>query len=77
MYLGKIVESGGAHTICHEADAPLHHGAVLAALPSHPTSGGEEVVLPGEVPSRSPASGCTSTRAAARHAALRQGDAYA
>jgi oligopeptide/dipeptide ABC transporter ATP-binding protein len=59
MYLGKIVESGDAQTLAHEALHPYTRALFSAALPSHPDERREEVVLPGEVPSPlNPPSGC-------------------
>ncbi len=59
MYLGKIVESGDALTLAHEALHPYTRALFSAALPSHPDERREDVVLPGEVPSPlNPPSGC-------------------
>ena len=59
MYLGKVVESGDAQTLAHEALHPYTRALFSAALPSHPDERREEVVLPGEVPSPlNPPSGC-------------------
>jgi len=59
MYLGKIVESGEAQTLAHDARHPYTKALFSAALPSHPDERREEVVLPGEVPSPlNPPSGC-------------------
>jgi oligopeptide/dipeptide ABC transporter ATP-binding protein len=59
MYLGKIVESGDAQTLAHDALHPYTKALFSAALPSHPDERREEVVLPGEVPSPlNPPSGC-------------------
>ena len=59
MYLGKIVESGEAQTLAHNALHPYTKALFSAALPSHPDERREEVVLPGEVPSPlNPPSGC-------------------
>jgi oligopeptide/dipeptide ABC transporter ATP-binding protein len=59
MYLGKIVESGDAQTLAHQALHPYTRALFSAALPSHPDERREEVVVPGEVPSPlNPPSGC-------------------
>jgi oligopeptide/dipeptide ABC transporter ATP-binding protein len=59
MYLGKIVESGDARTLAHDARHPYTKALFSAALPSHPDERREEVVLAGEVPSPlNPPSGC-------------------
>jgi oligopeptide/dipeptide ABC transporter ATP-binding protein len=59
MYLGKIVESGEAQALAHEAMHPYTKALFAAALPSHPDEQREEAVLQGEVPSPlNPPSGC-------------------
>jgi oligopeptide/dipeptide ABC transporter ATP-binding protein len=59
MYLGKIVESGDARTLAHNARHPYTQALFAAALPSHPDERREQAVLPGEVPSPlNPPSGC-------------------
>jgi oligopeptide/dipeptide ABC transporter ATP-binding protein len=59
MYLGKIVESGEAQTLAHNALHPYTKALFSAALPSHPDERREEAVLQGEVPSPlNPPSGC-------------------
>src|SRR5215510_12398625 len=59
MYLGKIVESGDAQTLAHNALHPYTKALFSAALPSHPDERREEAVLAGEVPSPlNPPSGC-------------------
>jgi oligopeptide/dipeptide ABC transporter ATP-binding protein len=59
MYLGKIVESGDARTLAHQALHPYTKALFSAALPSHPDERREEVVVSGEVPSPlNPPSGC-------------------
>ena len=59
MYLGKIVESGEAQTLAHNALHPYTKALFSAALPSHPDDRRDEAVLPGEVPSPlNPPSGC-------------------
>ena len=59
MYLGKIVESGDARTLAHQALHPYTKALFSAALPSHPDERREEVVVAGEVPSPlNPPSGC-------------------
>ncbi|MFZ4438424.1 MAG: ABC transporter ATP-binding protein [Syntrophales bacterium] len=59
MYLGKIVESGGAEQVC---DAPVHPytKALLSAVPSmDPLRKSERTVLSGEMPSpAAPPKGC-------------------
>jgi len=59
MYLGKLVEQAdGEELFCH----PLHpytRALLSAALPSHPDTAKEEIILSGEVPSPlNPPPGC-------------------
>jgi oligopeptide transport system ATP-binding protein len=59
MYLGRIVESGDAHTLASNPKHPYTAALFSAALPSHPEERREEVALAGEVPSPlDPPSGC-------------------
>jgi len=51
MYLGKIVESGDAHTLVRAPKHPYTEALFAAALPSTPDERREEIVLAGEVPS--------------------------
>ncbi|MDX2441644.1 MAG: ABC transporter ATP-binding protein, partial [Desulfobacterales bacterium] len=59
MYLGKIVEIGGAQTIYNHPCHP-YTKALLSAIPfPDPTSGKERILLKGEVPSvENPPPGC-------------------
>lgn len=60
MYLGKLVETGGSEEIFGKP--PLHPytmALLSAALPSHPDTPRNEIVLSGEVPSPlNPPAGC-------------------
>jgi oligopeptide/dipeptide ABC transporter ATP-binding protein len=59
MYLGKVVEIGDAKRVATDARHPYTQALFAAALPSHPSQRGEDVVLEGEVPSPiAPPSGC-------------------
>jgi oligopeptide/dipeptide ABC transporter ATP-binding protein len=59
MYLGKIVESGDARSLALKPKHPYTEALFSAALPSHPDERGDEIILPGEVPSPlRPPSGC-------------------
>ena len=59
MYLGRIVEVGGADQVLHRPRHP-YSSALLASVPSHdPEDRGLLTVLPGDVPSAiNPPSGC-------------------
>ena len=59
MYLGRIVEYGGARTLVATPMHPYTRALSSAALPSRPDERREEIVLAGEVPSPlSPPPGC-------------------
>jgi oligopeptide/dipeptide ABC transporter ATP-binding protein len=59
MYLGQIVESGGADVVARDPKHPYTQALFSAALPTHPEEVREEIILPGEVPSPvNPPSGC-------------------
>ena len=59
MYLGKIVEVGDAKTIATTPRHPYTQALFSAALPTSPDEGGDEIILPGEVPSPlAPPGGC-------------------
>ncbi len=59
MYLGKIVEHGPTEELYQEPLHPYTKALFSAALPSHPDTVREEIVLEGEVPSPiNPPSGC-------------------
>jgi oligopeptide/dipeptide ABC transporter ATP-binding protein len=59
MYLGRIVEYGGARTLVAAPKHPYTRALFSAALPSRPDERREEIVLAGEVPSPlSPPPGC-------------------
>ena len=59
MYLGKIVEHGPTEELYEEPLHPYTKALFSAALPSHPDTAREEIVLEGEVPSPiNPPSGC-------------------
>ena len=51
MYLGKIVESASGEELFNHPIHPYTQALFSAALPSHPDSKREEIILPGEVPS--------------------------
>jgi len=59
MYLGKIVEIADADEMDQNPVHPYTKALYSAALPSHPDTVQEEIILPGEVPSPlNPPSGC-------------------
>jgi len=58
MYLGKIVESGPAKTVCSNPAHP-YTKALLSAVPTIDRNGKQRIILPGDVPSPlNPPSGC-------------------
>jgi oligopeptide/dipeptide ABC transporter ATP-binding protein len=60
MYLGKIVESADAEDLYREPLHPYTQALLSAALPSHPDTKHEEIILSGEVPSPvNPPPGCS------------------
>ena len=59
MYLGQIVESADVKDLFNNALHPYTKALMSAALPSHPDTEQEEMILTGEVPSPlNPPSGC-------------------
>jgi len=59
MYLGKIVEKARTKDLFDNPLHPYTKALFSAALPSHPDSTHEEIILTGEVPSPiNPPSGC-------------------
>jgi oligopeptide/dipeptide ABC transporter ATP-binding protein len=59
MYLGKIVEKARTRELFKNPLHPYTKALFSAALPAHPDSTREEIILPGEVPSPiNPPSGC-------------------
>jgi oligopeptide transport system ATP-binding protein len=59
MYLGQIVEFGNAKQIFDNPLHPYTKALLSAALPSHPDTQQDEIILQGEVPSPlNPPSGC-------------------
>jgi oligopeptide/dipeptide ABC transporter ATP-binding protein len=59
MYLGKIVERAKTKELFKEPLHPYTKALFSAALPAHPDTVREEIILPGEVPSPiNPPSGC-------------------
>lgn len=59
MYLGKIVETGRSEDLFQEPLHPYTMALLSAALPCHPDTPSNEIVLQGEVPSPlDPPSGC-------------------
>ena len=59
MYLGQIVERGKTRELFRNPLHPYTKALFSAALPAHPDTVREEIILPGEVPSPiDPPSGC-------------------
>lgn len=59
MYLGKIVERAKTEDLFNNPLHPYTKALFSAALPGHPDTVREEIILPGEVPSPiNPPSGC-------------------
>ena len=59
MYLGKIVERSETEELFNNPLHPYTKALFSAALPGHPDTVREEIILPGEVPSPiNPPSGC-------------------
>ncbi len=59
MYLGRIVEIARSETLFESPKHPYTEALLSAALPSHPDTVHEEIILAGEVPSPiDPPSGC-------------------
>jgi len=59
MYLGQIVERGKTRELFRNPLHPYTKALFSAALPAHPDTVREEIILPGEVPSPiNPPSGC-------------------
>ena len=59
MYLGRIVEKARTKELFKEPLHPYTKALFSAALPAHPDTVREEIILPGEVPSPiNPPSGC-------------------
>jgi oligopeptide/dipeptide ABC transporter ATP-binding protein len=59
MYLGKIVEKAPTKELFDNPLHPYTKALFSAALPAHPDSQREEIILKGEVPSPiNPPSGC-------------------
>jgi oligopeptide/dipeptide ABC transporter ATP-binding protein len=59
MYLGRIVEKARTKDLFKEPLHPYTKALFSAALPAHPDTVREEIILPGEVPSPiNPPSGC-------------------
>lgn len=59
MYLGKIVERAKTEELFNNPLHPYTKALFSAALPGHPDTVREEIILPGEVPSPiNPPSGC-------------------
>ena len=59
MYLGEIVEFSGVNDLYDNPSHPYTKALMSAALPSHPDTQHEEMILAGEVPSPlNPPAGC-------------------
>ena len=59
MYLGRIVESGDAHAICHAPRHPYTQALISAVPVVDPDSRRKRIILPGDVPSpMNPPGGC-------------------
>ena len=59
MYLGQIVEFASAKDLYESPSHPYTQALMSAALPSHPDTVQEEIILTGEVPSPlNPPAGC-------------------
>lgn len=59
MYLGKLVETAESRELYHNPLHPYTQALYSAALPSHPDTQHDEIILPGEVPSPlNPPGGC-------------------
>ena len=59
MYLGKLVEAAPTKELFDNPIHPYTRALISAALPDHPDTVREEIILPGEVPSPlNPPSGC-------------------
>ena len=59
MYLGKLIEEAEPSELFTNPLHPYTRALISASLPAHPRHQGEEIVLPGEVPSPiNPPTGC-------------------